>query len=178
MSPLSIVASFFPIRAVNMKRGEGISTRSEHREESDLVGNSVLHNLLVQAHQVSDQINSAFQKIGVSLPLARALQFVAMAENSVTPSELAEELGRSPAATSSLIKRLMGDESVLVTVDSDDRRSFRITITEQGLAKWRQVEPVLKEVEATVNGDYGVARLKALAADMGDLKTSVQSRIG
>jgi len=114
----------------------------------------------------------------VSLPLARALQFISLAENSVTPSELSDELGRSPAATSSLIKRLITDESIVVLVDPNDRRSFRISLTKLGIEKWRQIEPVLIDLETTINGDYGVKRLNSLAADLGDLKSTVKTSIG
>ena len=132
----------------------------------------------MQAHQVSDQINSACEKTGMSLPLARALQFISLAEDSVTPSELSDELGRSPAATSSLIKRLLADESVVVVVDPNDRRSFRISPTNLGMKKWRQVEPVLADVETRVNGGFGANRLKSLAADLVDLQATVKTSIG
>lgn len=114
----------------------------------------------------------------MSLALARALQFISMAEESVTPSELSEELGRSPAATSSLIKRLLRDESVVVVVDPNDRRSFRISLTEQGMEKWEQVEVVLADVEIKIIDDYGVRRLKTLASELGDLKSTVKATIG
>ena len=132
----------------------------------------------MQSHQVSDRINAACEKTGMSLALARALQFISVAEESVTPSELSEELGRSPAATSALIKRLLKDESIVVVVDPNDRRSFRISLTELGTAKWQQVEPVLMDVEARINGDYGIKRLKTLAADFSDLKSTVDANIG
>ena len=145
---------------------------------SSSMGNSVLHKLLVQAHQVSDQINSACEKTGMSLAMARTLQFIASSEDSVTPSELSEGLGRSPAATSSLIKRLISDESVEVLVDPDDRRSFRISLTKVGMKKWRNIEPVLIDVESKISGGYGVNRLKSLAADLGDLKATVEASVG
>ena len=127
---------------------------------------------------MSDQINSACEKSGMSLALTRALQFICLAEGSVTPSELSDELGRSPAATSSLIKRLLADESEVVVVDPNDRRSFRISPTKLGMKKWRLIEPVLIDVETKINGGYGVTRLKGLAADLGDLQTTVKSSIG
>jgi len=132
----------------------------------------------VQAHQVSDQLNTACAKTGMSLALARALQFISGSAGPVTPSELAEELGRSPAATSSLIRRLLTDESVLVDVDPNDRRSFRITLTEHGLSEWGKVEPVLCGVEEKVKGDYGIGRLKSLVSELGDLKMSVRTHVG
>lgn len=132
----------------------------------------------MQVHQVSDQINSACEKTGMSLALARALQFISGSKDSVTPSELAEELGRSPAATSSLIKRLLKDESVVAVVDPTDRHSFRITLTQHGLKKWQQVEPVLRDVESKINGTYGVKRLQSLASELGHLKTLVKANVG
>jgi DNA-binding MarR family transcriptional regulator len=114
----------------------------------------------------------------MSLAMARTLQFIASSEDSVTPSELSEGLGRSPAATSSLIKRLISDESVEVLVDPDDRRSFRISLTKVGMKKWRNIEPVLIDVESKISGGYGVNRLKSLAADLGDLKATVEASVG
>ena len=127
---------------------------------------------------MADHINSVCEKTGMSLALTRALQFISLAEDSVTPSELSDELGRSPAATSSLIKRLMTDESVVVVVNPNDRRSFRISPTKLGIKKWRQIEPVLTDIETKINGGYGVKRLNSLASDLGDLKATVKASIG
>ena len=63
-------------------------------------------------------------------------------------------------------------------MDPDDRRSFRISLTKVGMKKWRNIEPVLIDVESKISGGYGVNRLKSLAAELGDLKATVETSVG
>ena len=46
------------------------------------------------------------------------------------------------------------------------------------MKKWRNIEPVLIDVESKISGGYGVNRLKSLAAELGDLKATVEASVG
>ena len=142
-----------------------MSTRSQSNGKTDLV----IHRVLIGSHQVSEYLNSACERAGVSLPLARALQFLAEAEGPVTPTELSRELGRSPAATSELVKRLVNSEQITAEIDPNDRRSFQLMLTSRGRSKWQGVRAELKAAEASLTRRYGKRQLADLAAAMDDL---------
>ena len=134
---------------------------------------STIHRLLVGSHRLAGHLNSACDEAGVSLPLARALQFLAGATEPVTPTQLSRELGRSPAATSELIKRLVKTEQITADVDPDDRRSFKLMLTEAGHAKWNEVRGALQQAEAVIESGYGGRRLEALAGELDELITAL-----
>ena len=152
-------------------RGEtcGMSTRSQSNGTTDLV----IHRVLIGSHQVSEYLNSACERAGVSLPLARALQFLAEAEGPVTPTELSRELGRSPAATSELVKRLVNSDEITAEIDPNDRRSFQLALTSRGRSKWQGVRSELEVAEASLIRRYGKRQLADLADAMDDLKTAL-----
>jgi len=134
---------------------------------------STIHRLLVGSHRLAGHLNSACDEAGVSLPLARALQFLAGATEPVTPTQLSRELGRSPAATSELIKRLVKTEQNTADVDPDDLRSYRLMLTEAGRARWNEVRDALQHAEAVIERGYGGHRLEALAGELDELVTAL-----
>ena len=136
---------------------------------------STIHRLLVGSHRLAGHLNTACDHAGVSLPLARALQFLSGVSEPVTPTQLSRELGRSPAATSELIKRLMKASQITADVNPDDRRSFQLMLTEAGYAKWAEVRDSLQQAEATIERDYGGRRLEALAGEIDQLVTALDS---
>ncbi|MBM4436560.1 MAG: winged helix DNA-binding protein [Actinobacteria bacterium] len=87
----------------------------------------------------------------------------------MTPTQLSRELGRSPAATSELVKRLVNDEQITADVDPTDRRSFHLAITPAGRARWNEVRRFLVAAEDAVERDYGKRRLNELASDVEEL---------
>ncbi len=142
-----------------------MSTRSQSNGQTDLV----IHRVLIGSHQVSEYLNSACERAGVSLPLARALQFLAEAEGPVTPTELSRELGRSPAATSELVKRLVNSDQITADIDPNDRRSFQLALTSRGRSRWQGVREELEAAEASLTRRYGKRQLADLAGAMEDL---------
>ncbi len=134
---------------------------------------STIHRLLVGSHRLAGHLNSACDDAGVSLPMARALQFLAGATEPVTPTQLSRELGRSPAATSELIKRLVRSEQITADVDPDDRRSFLLMLTDDGRAKWDEVRGALQQAESVIESGYGDRRLEALAGELDELITAL-----
>ncbi len=105
--------------------------------------------------------------------MARALQFLASATEPVTPTQLSRELGRSPAATSELIKRLVRSEQITADVDPDDRRSFKLMLTDAGRTKWNEVRGALEQAEAVIERGYGGRRLESLAGELDELITAL-----
>ncbi len=111
----------------------------------------------------------------MSLPLARALQFLAAADGPITPTQLSRELGRSPASTSELVKRLVNAAHINADVDPHDRRSFKLTLTRAGHARWKQVRPAIESVETAIERGYGKRRLAQLVGSVDDLVATIQS---
>lgn len=146
-----------------------MSTRSQTNGKTDLV----IHRVLIGSHQVSEYLNSACERAGVSLPLARALQFLAEANGPVTPTELSRELGRSPAATSELVKRLVNSDQITAEIDPNDRRSFRLELTGRGRSKWQGVRAELEAAEAFLIRRYGKRQLTELAGAMEELTAAL-----
>ena len=134
---------------------------------------STIHRLLVGSHRLAGHLNTACDQAGVSLPLARALQFLAGAHEPVRPTQLSRELGRSPAATSELIKRLVNSQQITADVDPNDRRSFLLMLTDAGRAKWHEVQGSLQHAEANIESGYGGQRLEALAGELDELVTAL-----
>jgi len=146
-----------------------MSTRSQTNGKTDLV----IHRVLIGSHQVSEYLNSACERAGVSLPLARALQFLAEADGPVTPTELSRELGRSPAATSELVKRLVNSDQITAEIDPNDRRSFQLALTGCGRSKWQGVRAELEAAEAFLIRRYGKRQLTELAGAMDELTAAL-----
>ena len=146
-----------------------MSTRSQTNGKTDLV----IHRVLIGSHQVSEYLNSACERAGVSLPLARALQFLAEADGPVTPTELSRELGRSPAATSELVKRLVNSDQITAEIDPNDRRSFQLALTGRGRSKWQGVRAELESAEAFLIRRYGKRQLTELAGAMDELTAAL-----
>ena len=124
---------------------------------------------------MQEHLNSACEDAGVSLPLARALQVLAASKSTVTPTALSRELGRSPAATSELVKRLVNGGHITADIDSNDRRSFLLALTSAGRRKWEEVRPVLERAEAAVEKAYGKQRLAQLAGAVDELVDRVEA---
>lgn len=157
-----------------LKRGIPIAAHRNGSTNGHLsLQDSTIHRLLVGSHRLAGHLNSACDEAGVSLPMARALQFLAGATEPVTPTQLSRELGRSPAATSELIKRLVRFEQITADVDPDDRRSFRLMLTDAGRAKWNEVRDALQKAEAVIERGYGGRRLEALAGELDELITAL-----
>ena len=95
----------------------------------------------------------------------------------MTPTQLSRELGRSPAATSELVKRLVNAEQITADVNPQDRRSFQLALTKSGRAKWNEVRAVLEVAEAAIERGYGKRRLKELAAAVEDLAAKLDGAL-
>jgi DNA-binding MarR family transcriptional regulator len=105
----------------------------------------------------------------VSLPIARVLQFLGDSDEPVTPTEVSRELGRSPAATSELVKRLVNSGWITADLDPSDRRSFHLALTRSGRSKFNDVTAVLDDVEISIARLYGKRKLIDLASSVDSL---------
>lgn len=155
-----------------------MGARTSFGKEPPIAGNSPdsrVHRILVAAHVLSESLNSACEQAGVSLPLARAFQILATSKKPVTPTELSRGLGRSPAATSELIKRLVNAGHITADVDAADRRSFRLALTAAGRRKWEQVRSSLEQAEAMVEKACGKQKMSQLAGAIDEMAARLKA---
>lgn len=97
-------------------------------------------------HEFRQEAFKALIPLGVT-PM-QAMGLVMVEEGCEQPSELAEELGTSPAGVSQLLAGLEERGWLLRTTDSEDRRKVRLTLTPEGLAFIEQIEQCWRSATA------------------------------
>lgn len=79
-----------------------------------------------------------------------------------TVGTLAEALVMDPGALAHTLKPLERDGFVTITVDPDDRRNRRITLTRQGRTKLAKTDALWAHAQASFEAAFGPARSDAL----------------
>jgi DNA-binding MarR family transcriptional regulator len=98
--------------------------------------------------------NQHFDKLGLTQAQFRVVLAVwnLGAGGGVTPSELAAYLFLERASVSVLLKKLF-DKQLLAPQAGENRRSYRVTLTEQGVALLRRASPTAQSLaDATFEG--------------------------
>jgi DNA-binding MarR family transcriptional regulator len=97
-------------------------------------------------HEFRQDAFKALVPLGVT-PM-QAMGLVMVAEGCEQPSELAQELGTSPAGVSQLLAGLEERGWLGRTIATQDRRKVRLNITPQGLAFIAQIEQCWRSATA------------------------------
>ena len=97
-------------------------------------------------HEFRQDAFKALVPLGIT-PM-QAMSLVMVAEGCEQPSELAQELGTSPAGVSQLLAGLEERGWLLRTTDSEDRRKVRLALTPEGLTFIRQIEQCWRSANA------------------------------
>ncbi len=134
-----------------MKRGE------------DRVGIPSIHRVMTGSHLFHEHNNAACERAGVTLGIARALEYLAETQGTRTPTVLARTLERRPASVSPLISRMLENGYITAVTDPDDRRSVILGLTDKGQAKWAEVRDPLKQAENAIAARFGPSRIDQLA---------------
>ncbi len=143
---------------------------------SDHVDGPSVHRLLTGSHRIAEYLNAVCERAGVTLSVARALQYLAETRGTRTPTQLARTIGRTPASVSELIKRMLRQGYMTAEVDPDDRRSFILGLTEQGHAKWAEVRDALKQAEEAVAGSFGPSEFEQVADGIERLAANLEAK--
>src|SRR5690606_37809815 len=96
---------------------------------------SVMFSLLYAKQSVEARLENTFGEVGLSLARYGVLNELVRAESPLALSELATRLSCVRSNMTQLVDRLEADGLVRREPDPDDRRSTRVVITPDGLAR-------------------------------------------
>ena len=99
---------------------------------------ATLFTFLDVADQLHDRVAAALDKVGLSYPKYEVLKCLRCSSVGLPLSTLADEQSCARSNITQLIDRLESEGLVRRVADSEDRRSVRAELTEEGMA--REVE--------------------------------------
>jgi DNA-binding MarR family transcriptional regulator len=103
--------------------------------------------LFVQtAELVLKYADAALVRAGLSLIKLMVLQVLQSHGGTLTPSQIAHLTMREKHAITTLLRRLQRDRFITVTRSVKDRRSFNVTITEEGKRAISRVSPAARKI--------------------------------
>lgn len=111
--------------------------------------------LLDAARAVEARVERALAEEGLSLAKLGALRHLALADEPLTLTQLAERHCCGRSNVTSLIDRLESDGLVERTVDPEDRRSVRAQLTAAGRAAYDRANAILAEHEREIDARLG-----------------------
>ena len=119
--------------------------------------------LLDAARAVEARVEGALAAEGLSLAKLGALRHLALANEPLTLSQLAERHCCGRSNVTALIDRLEADGLVARTVDPTDRRNVRASLTAAGRAAYERANAILAEQERAIDERLGRAPRAELA---------------
>jgi DNA-binding MarR family transcriptional regulator len=111
--------------------------------------------LLDAARAVEARVEGALADEGLSLAKLGALRHLALANEPLTLSQLAERHCCGRSNVTALIDRLEADGLVARTVDPADRRNVRASLTAAGRAAYERASAILSEHERAIDERLG-----------------------
>jgi DNA-binding MarR family transcriptional regulator len=126
--------------------------------------------LLDAARAVEARVERALADEGLSLAKLGALRHLALADEPLTLSQLAERHCCGRSNVTSLIDRLEADGLVERTLDPSDRRSVRAALTPAGRAAYARASAILTEQERAIDERLGQAPRAELARGLQTLR--------
>ncbi len=108
-----------------------------------------MFSLLYAMQSVEARLEDTFGEVGLSLARYGVLNELVRAESPLALSELAARLSCVRSNMTQLVDRLEADGLVRREPDPDDRRSTRVVITPDGLARHGEGAERLRQVEAS-----------------------------
>lgn len=119
--------------------------------------------LLDAARAVEARVERALADEGLSLAKLGALRHLALAEEPLTLTQLAERHCCGRSNVTALIDRLEADGYVERAVDANDRRTVRAALTSAGRAAYERASIILAEHERAIDERLGQAPRDELA---------------
>ena len=119
--------------------------------------------LLDAARAVEARVERALADEGLSLAKLGALRHLALAEEPLTLSQLAERHCCGRSNVTALIDRLEADGYVERTVHPNDRRTVRAALTQSGRTAYERAAAILAEHERAIDERLGQAPRAELA---------------
>ena len=119
--------------------------------------------LLDAARAVEARVERALADEGLSLAKLGALRHLALANEPLTLSQLAERHCCGRSNVTALIDRLEADGLVTRTIDPADRRNVRASLTAAGRTAYERAGAILAEYERAIDERLGHAPRAELA---------------
>lgn len=119
--------------------------------------------LLDAARAVEARVEGALAAEGMSLAKLGALRHLALADEPLTLTQLAERHCCGRSNVTALIDRLESDGYVERAIDENDRRNVRAALTPAGRAAYERASAILAEHERAIDERLGRAPRAELA---------------
>ncbi len=116
-----------------------------HFDEKDLT--QIVRTFICVSHMHHSAIEGRVSKLGFHHTQHRTLMHLARHEHLPSQRELADELGVSPAAVATTLKRLEKDGYISRTATEEDNRCNEIRITEAGRAVIEESRAIFNSVD-------------------------------
>ena len=126
--------------------------------------------LLDAARAVEARVERALADEGMSLAKLGALRHLALADEALTLTQLAERHCCGRSNVTALIDRLEADGYVERSVDPTDRRNVRAALTAKGRAAYERASAILAEHERAIDERLGQAPRAELARGLRTLR--------
>lgn len=122
----------------------------------------VLAALMDAAHSLEDRIEKAFAELDLSYPRFDILNILVEAGESLSLSELSEQLACVRSNVTQLVDHLEANGLVQRVPDPSDRRSLRAAITPRGEERQAMAAAVFEKVQAEFTARLSKADRAAL----------------
>jgi DNA-binding MarR family transcriptional regulator len=126
--------------------------------------------LLDAARAVEARVERALADEGMSLAKLGALRHLALADEALTLTQLAERHCCGRSNVTALIDRLESDGYVERSVDPNDRRNVRAALTPKGRAAYERASAILAEHERAIDERLGQEPRAELARGLQTLR--------
>jgi DNA-binding MarR family transcriptional regulator len=93
---------------------------------------ALLQGLVLVAHEVDERLNTALERLGLSVPKLTVLRILVQAGEPIPLGVLSERFGCVKSNITQLVDRLEADHLVRRIPDPADRRSILAAITDDG----------------------------------------------
>jgi DNA-binding MarR family transcriptional regulator len=113
-------------------------------------GRNVAYSLLIVYGLVGQLLEEELRKVGLADNDLGLLSAIGVGGGAVTPTMLAEHLGRPPTTLTTRIARLVDRGLVRRVQHPVDRRSYMLQLTESGHQEWKRSGPALRSTLARV----------------------------
>ncbi len=141
------------------------------RDALDL-GAFLPYRLAVLAHAVSRAFARRYEaEVGLTIPEWRVMALLG-AEPGLTATEVAEATPMDKVAISRAVRSLSDAGRLTALEDRDDARLKRLRLTAAGMAVYRRIVPLARDLEAKLLADLGSRDRAALAALLARLEES------
>jgi len=126
--------------------------------------------LLDAARAVEARVEHALADEGLSLAKLGALRHLALADEALTLTQLAERHCCGRSNVTALIDRLEADGYVERSVDPSDRRNVRAALTPKGRSAYERASAILAEHERAIDERLGQEPRAELARGLQTLR--------